>query len=101
MILARRPRVPLDVCNAAPNRDPDLYPDPDRFDIYRKRTRHMGFGHGPHVCIGQHLARLELTRAVNAIMDRLPNLRLDPDMAPPDVRGAVFRAPRCVHVWFD
>ena len=81
-------------------RDPEVFADPDRFDIYRKRLRHYGFGYGPHICIGQHLARLEMTRAVNAIMDRLPNLRLDPDKPPPVVRGGVMRTPRSVFVRF-
>jgi cytochrome P450 len=52
------------------------------------------------VCIGQHLARLEMTRALNAIMDRLPNLRLDPDKPAPVVGGGVMRTPRSVFVRF-
>ena len=90
----------LGVITGAANRDPDVFPDPDRFDIFRKRARHYAFGYGPHVCIGQHLARLEMTRAVNAIMDRLPNLRLDPDKPKPVVRGGVMRTPRSVFVRF-
>jgi cytochrome P450 len=91
----------LSVMTGAANRDPAIFPDPDRFDIHRPRGRHYAFGYGPHVCIGQHLARLEMTRAVNAIMDRLPNLRLDPDKPPPVVRGGVMRTPRSVYVRFD
>jgi cytochrome P450 len=90
----------LGVIVGAANRDPNVFEDPDRFDIHRGRSRHFAFGYGPHVCIGQHLARLEMTRALNAIMDRLPNLRLDPDKPPPVVRGGVMRTPREVFVRF-
>src|ERR1700737_360514 len=59
----------ISVCITAANRDPTVFPDPARFDIFRKRERHVGFGFGNHVCLGQHLARLEMTRALNAILD--------------------------------
>jgi cytochrome P450 len=90
----------LNICNAAYNRDPVIHSDPDRFDVFRKRTRHLAFGNGPHVCIGQHLARLKMLRAASIVMDRLRNLRLDPDKPPPEIRGVVFRTPRSVHVRF-
>ena len=90
----------LCVIVGAANRDPKVFPEPDKFDIFRKRIRHYAFGFGPHVCIGQHLARLEMTRAINAVMDRLPNLRLDPDKPPPIVSGGVMRTPRSVFVRF-
>lgn len=84
------------------NRDERKFPDPDRYDIFRDRShRHFGFGTGPHVCIGQHLARLEMERALTAVLDRLPNLRLDPDYPPPVSRGFHLRTPRHIHVLFD
>jgi cytochrome P450 len=92
----------VEAINGSANRDPDRFADPDRFDLFRKSTtRHMGFGYGPHVCLGQHLARLEITRAVNAMLDRLPNLRLDPDMPPPRIYGVNMRHPDHIHVKFD
>jgi cytochrome P450 len=91
----------LSVCQTAANHDPSVFPDPDRYDIDRKRQRHMGFGYGSHVCVGQHLARLEMTRAVNAILDRLPNLRLDPERPRPKIIGAYMRTPRNINVLFD
>ena len=92
----------LSVASGSANRDPSRYPDPDRFDIFRERKhRHFAFAFGPHVCIGQHLARVEMTRALNAILDRLPNLRLDPDMPPPKVQGTMMRVPKHIHVCFD
>jgi cytochrome P450 len=94
----------LDVCAGSANRDEKRWPDPDKFDIFRARSnnqRHFSFAAGPHVCIGQHLARVEMTRALNAILDRLPNLRLDPDMPPPDIRGSMMRVPKHLYVRFD
>jgi cytochrome P450 len=92
----------LDVVAGSANRDPSRYPQPDKFDIFRARKhRHFAFAYGPHVCIGQHLARVEMTRALHAVLDRLPNLRLDPDMPPPDVRGTMMRVPKHIHVVFD
>jgi cytochrome P450 len=92
----------IQVITGIANRDPALYPDPDKFDIMRTHTRqHMAFAAGPHVCLGQHLARLEMGRALNILLDRLPNLRLDPDRPRPEIRGGLFRRPRHLYVRFD
>jgi cytochrome P450 len=92
----------LDVAAGAANRDPERFPDPDRFDIFRKPVhRHFAFAYGPHVCIGQHLARVEMTRALNAILDRLPGIRLDPDRPAPQIRGIMMRVPQHIYVRFD
>ncbi len=91
----------IDVVQGSANRDPARFPDPDRFDISRPPARHVAFAYGPHVCIGQHLARLEMARALNALLDRLPNLRVDPAFPPPRVVGFNSRAPQAVHVLFD
>ncbi|MGH8446923.1 MAG: cytochrome P450, partial [Solimonas sp.] len=82
------------------NRDPSRFAEPDRFDIFRRGPRHQTFGYGPHVCLGQHLARLEMTRALDTLLDRLPKLRLDPDHPPPQIRGLGMRAPAAIHVRF-
>lgn len=84
----------------AANRDEDRYPDPDRFDIFRQPRAHIAWGHGPHVCMGMHLARLEMRVAVNLLLDRLPKLRLDPDGNDPHIRGQVFRSPTSLPVLF-
>ncbi len=83
---------------AGANRDPAEFPEPDRFDIRRENARHqIAFAHGPHVCIGMHLARLEARTAVARLLARLPRLRLDPDR-PSAARGLVFRKPPELHV---
>jgi cytochrome P450 len=91
----------VDVVIGSANRDPARFPNPDEFDIFRKQERQMAFAYGPHVCIGQHLARLELSNALDTLLDRLPNLRLDPDKPTPRVSGLNSRSPVALHVVFD
>ncbi|MFC0302818.1 cytochrome P450 [Sphingomonas sp. C8-2] len=90
----------LDVVAGAANRDPEIYADPDRFDIFRDRKPHFAFSRGPHICVGQHLARVEMTRALHAALDHLPGLRFDPDKAPPQIQGSMMRVPRHLYVRF-
>src|ERR1700739_2279747 len=85
----------------AANRQEDRYPDPDTFNIYHQAKANLGWGHGVHVCLGMHLARLEMRTAINLLLDRLPNLRLDPDANDPHIRGQDFRSPTSVPVLFD
>jgi cytochrome P450 len=61
----------------------------------------ISWGHGVHVCLGMHLARLEMRTAINLLLDRLPNLRLDPDGDDPHIRGMVFRSPTSLPILFD
>jgi cytochrome P450 len=86
---------------AAANRDPATFPQPDRFDATRANAKlHAAFAHGPHVCIGMHLARLEAQTAIGRLLERLPGLRLtDPAGAEP--RGIVFRKPPELRVAWD
>ena len=61
---------------AAANHDPETFPDPDRFDITRKAGGHLAFGGGPHFCLGAHVARFELERAFEILLERFPRMQL-------------------------
>ena len=62
---------------AAANRDPAAFEDPDTFNPRRAGlARHLGFGSGPHNCLGQHLARIEAVTLVREVVTRIPGLRL-------------------------
>jgi cytochrome P450 len=85
----------------AANRDPALFADPDRLDLDRSGPRgHLAFAHGPHVCVGVHLARLEARTALAALLRRLPSLRLDPSR-PSRIEGLVFRKPPTLWAIWD
>lgn len=66
----------LSVSLAGANRDPAVYPDPDRFDIERADVHHQAFGGGRHLCLGAHLARLEAQEAILGLLDRFPGIQL-------------------------
>jgi cytochrome P450 len=62
---------------ASANKDPDIFPDPDRFDIHRQDARnHVGFSFGIHQCLGQALARMEMQLAIGTLLRRVPTLQL-------------------------
>lgn len=83
------------------NRDERAFEDPDRFDPARGGPApHVAFGEGPHRCLGEPLARLEVTVALNALLDRLEDLRLEPGDRDPHIRGHAFRSPTCLPVAF-
>jgi cytochrome P450 len=90
----------VSVSIAAANRDPERYADPDHFDIHREDISHLTFGHGPHICLGMHLARMESTVAIGALLQRLPDLRLDASAPPPQITGVAFRSPAAIPVTF-
>lgn len=75
------PRSLLVGAVAAANRDPDHFPDPERFDITRYPNRHLSFSHGPHNCLGAGLGRLEVKVALRMLLGRFPGMRLaiEPD----------------------
>ena len=58
------------------DRDPSVFPDPDRPDLHRPSNPHVGFGYGTHFCVGSALAKVEISLALTGLFDRFPDLRL-------------------------
>ncbi|HEX3477355.1 MAG TPA: cytochrome P450 [Kofleriaceae bacterium] len=85
----------------AANRDEERFSDPDVFDILRPQKTNVAFATGAHRCLGLHLARLESTVALDALLDRLPSLRLDPAADDVHISGLTFRSPLALPVVFD
>ena len=86
----------------AANRDPEMFSEPDRFDVGREDNRHLAFGVGPHLCLGMTLARRELEVALGRLVQRLPRLRFDGER--PVRRRAdslLFRGLEALPVRFD
>ena len=83
------------------NRDEARWDRPDEWDLDRPDQSHLGFGWGRHLCLGMHLARLELRVGIATLLERLPGLRLDPAAPPPRIVGSAFRGPERLDVLFD
>ncbi|GGN83728.1 biflaviolin synthase CYP158A1 [Streptomyces albiflavescens] len=67
---------PVYVSYLAANRDPDVFPDPDRIDVDRDAGAHMAFGNGPHYCTGAVLCRMQIELLIDTLLERCPDLRL-------------------------
>ena len=84
------------------NRDPTVFPDPDRFDIHRQNAKeHLSFGHGPHFCLGAPLGRLEARVVLEEISARLPSLRVVPGQTLHYLPNVSFRGPLSLLVEWD
>ena len=82
------------------NHDETRWDRPEVFDIFREQKPHAAFGFGPHMCLGMHLARMEMRVAVGAVLDRLPDVRLDPTVEDVHIHGERFRSPTALPVLF-
>lgn len=90
----------MHLCIGAANRDPERWERPDEFDILRPTRSTLAFGQGEHICLGMHVARGEMTVGINALLDRLPDLRLDPDASAPRFVGMYERGATAIPVLF-
>jgi cytochrome P450 len=87
--------------NAAANRDTSRYKSPHKVDMDRDGLRnHLAFSIGPRTCSGAALARGEIQESIARVLDRLPNLRLDPHAEEPRLHGFLFRSYQPLHVVF-
>jgi cytochrome P450 family 142 subfamily A polypeptide 1 len=82
------------------NRDGDQFPNPDRYDVTRKRNPHIAFGFGTHFCLGASVARMELRIMFEELMRRIPDMQLTPGTEPRFVPSCFTRGPDAVHVEF-
>jgi cytochrome P450 len=90
-------------CVGSANHDPSRWEHADEFDIFRPAIPHISFGVGVHMCLGMHLARMEMAKAVERLIERCPNLRLDEDAVGRDdvhIHGENFRSPTSLPVFF-
>jgi cytochrome P450 len=96
------PQGSMVMCSiASANRDDRRFENPNSFDILRKPANHVGFGHGIHLCLGQFMARAEMSTALRLILEEMPNLRADPAYEPPYVCGVLHRHPGQLRVLWN
>ena len=87
---------------AAANRQSDLYPNPDTFDIHRANAAtNISFGKGIHFCLGAGLAKMEARIALELLAERLPSLRLVDDQSFSYFPNITFRGPETLHLAWD
>jgi cytochrome P450 len=85
---------------SAANHDPEVFPEPQAFDVRRDARDHVAFGFGVHQCLGQHLARLELQVVFTKLLRRFPTLRLE--ASPADLHfkdSMIYGVERCPVSW--
>lgn len=90
--------VRVQLCLGAANHDPAVFKKPEEYDIFREKEHQMGLGFGPHRCLGMDVARQEMILAISGLMDRWPNMRIDPDKPKPQYRGLDHRGMSAVTV---
>lgn len=81
----------VDMCLGSANRDPARWDNADAYDPMRPHQNHLGFGMGPHRCLGMEVAIQEMVAAINGLMDRFPNMRLDTNAPTPEVVGGLHQ----------
>jgi cytochrome P450 len=79
----------MEICLGAGNRDPERWENPHAYDLHRPAKTHIGFGIGPHQCLGMNVARSEINVGLNGLFDAFPRMRLDPDAPAPQLTGGL------------
>jgi cytochrome P450 len=88
----------VDLCLGSAGHDEEAWESADTYDLCRPSRSNLAFGWGPHLCLGLHLARLELSLMLEALLHRFPHMRLDPDGDDPHITGLMWRNPTSVPV---
>jgi cytochrome P450 len=85
----------LMMCYPSANRDEEVFEDPFRFDIARKGAKHIAFGYGPHLCVGQHLAKMEIRIFYEELLSRVEHFELagEPKWVETNFVGGLKRLP--------
>jgi cytochrome P450 len=84
------------------NRDPEVFPDPDRLDIRRPNAKdHLSFGHRAHLCLGRQLARLQARVVLEEVSARYPTMQMAPDVTLQFASNISFRGPLSLPVVWD
>ncbi|WIM67298.1 cytochrome P450 [Corynebacterium breve] len=87
---------------SAANRDPEVFPDPHTFDLYRDNvTKHLLFGYGIHQCMGRNLARLQMQMILQQLLKRLPHMEMDKTQDFGRLPSVSFRGPQTIKVTWD
>jgi len=92
--------TPVTILTSSANHDDRRWPDADEWQPDRAQLPNLAFGAGPHACLGVNLARAELHIGLGALLDRLPDLALDPNDDEPVIAGYAFRGPHRLPVVF-
>lgn len=88
------------IANDGANRDPNVFPEPDQFRLDRPRGEHIAFGYGPHLCAGQHLARMEIELAVRRLLTKLPDIEILTDTLDQEIHGSTIVVNRALPARF-
>lgn len=81
----------VDMCLGAANRDITRWDNPDVYDLFRPRQAQLGFGMGPHRCLGMEVAKQEMVVAINRLLDLFPAMTLDQEAPPPELLGGLHQ----------
>jgi cytochrome P450 len=81
----------VDLCLGAANRDPSRWEQPDIYNLDRPFQHHLGFGMGPHRCLGMEVALQEMITAINGLLDRYPRMHLDDNAPTPQILGGLHQ----------